>query len=177
MTQYELNETLYYHSLWLDNKGGVQADLSNKNLSHLDLKWKNLTQANLTNADLTGALLTQSVLVSANLQGTIFKDTILTEAILYNTTLKDAILTGANVTDMYKFGLINFSGGSTGKLAVYDAKNDLIHCGCWIGTLENFEKSVYNKYKFGFELTSYILEIQKLRAFKKHYELVKELSF
>ena len=57
MTQYELEEILKLHKMWLNGeKGGKRA---------------NLTDANLTDANLTGAILRRANLSDANLIGTI----------------------------------------------------------------------------------------------------------
>lgn len=80
------------------------------------------------------------------------------------------LLSGANVEGMYRFGLINFSGGSKGRLSVYDAETDLVHSGCFVGTLSAFAKAVKREYPpFSFRRETYLSEIRKVKKFRDAY--------
>ena len=77
MTQDELKKILDDHKLWLEGKGGNQADLRganlhyadlcNANLSYADLRGANLCNADLSYADLRGANLCNADLSNADL--------------------------------------------------------------------------------------------------------------
>ena len=54
-TQEELKEILELHQKWLNDKGGIRANLSNNDLYGADLYGANLRNANLCNANLKGA--------------------------------------------------------------------------------------------------------------------------
>ena len=64
MTQNELNKIIEYHQHYLnkdiDGWETMKADLSDKNLSGLNLKNENLYGANLNNSDLSSADLNNS---------------------------------------------------------------------------------------------------------------------
>ena len=67
MTQEELNKILEDHALWLEGKGGKQANLCGANLSGANLRGANLCEANLYRADLCEANLYRADLCEANI--------------------------------------------------------------------------------------------------------------
>ena len=109
ITQKELNEILDLHKKWLnDEDGGKCANLSNVDLSDVDLSGAilvgaklsdaNLLCAKLRGADLSGANLQYADLKTADLSNTdlIYAD--LSSAILVGTKLRGADLSGADLT-------------------------------------------------------------------------------
>ena len=113
ISQEELNKILESHELWLRGEGGIQADLSNvdlsysnlrcadlkdANLSNADLRGANLRCADLTHADLTYADLTYADLKYANLRYVDLKYANLSHADLRYTDLTHADLTYANLS-------------------------------------------------------------------------------
>lgn len=55
MSEHELREVVKNHRRWIQNKGGVRADLSGANLSGANLSRANLSRANLSGANLSEA--------------------------------------------------------------------------------------------------------------------------
>jgi len=97
MKQEELNGVLHLHKMWLENAGGVcadlsSADLSGANLRHADLRDADLRRANLRRADLHGVNLSD-----ANLSGTDLRDADLSSADLSGADLRGADLRGADL--------------------------------------------------------------------------------
>ena len=66
-TAEELKEILELHRKWLNNDGGVRADLRSANLRSADLSSADLRSADLSSADLSSADLSSADLRSANL--------------------------------------------------------------------------------------------------------------
>jgi len=85
MKQSKIHEILENHKKWLNNNGGIQADLTGA-----DLRGAYLTGAYLTGADLTGANLR-----GAELRGAYLRGAELTDADLRGAELTDADLRGA----------------------------------------------------------------------------------
>ena len=110
ITKEELKTILEQHKLWLDSDGKdgkyailygadlSDADLTGVNLYGANLTWANLTGANLYGANLTGANLTRVNLYRADLTYSNLRRANLTGAILTNVNLTDANLTGADLT-------------------------------------------------------------------------------
>ena len=115
------------------------ADLIGANLRDADLTGSDLTGANLRDADLTGAYLTGADLTGAYLTG----------ADLTGANLRDADLTGANLTGANLTGAITDKRyiqvgciGSAKRLTTYCFDDNIVWCGCFTGSLEEFEKKV-----------------------------------
>ena len=134
-TKQELDEILRLHKLWLeDNKEGVRADLR-----WADLRWADLSSANLSRADLSRADLRWADLSSANLRSTNLRSTNLSSA-----NLRSANLSRANLDKRYiQIACI----GSRKDMTTYCFEDDKIWCGCYTGTLEEFEKKVNETHK------------------------------
>lgn len=80
MNQNELNEMLTSHKLWLNgHQLGRRADFTKANLSHINLRGVDLTEAilymtDLCGADLRGTHLFGANLVGANLHGALYNE-------------------------------------------------------------------------------------------------------
>jgi len=126
MNKKELKIILDNHKLWLETKGkeGSRADLRDAVLIYVDL----------TSADLRGANLT-----SANLKG----------AVLTDANLKDANLTGADLrgtkTDKRYVSITCI--GSEKRITIYCFDDDIVWCGCYIGSLKEFKDKVETTHK------------------------------
>ena len=88
LTQEELNKRIELHELWVSSEGkeGEQLALNGYDLSGLDFKGANLTEAFLYNTNLTDADLSNTNLTKAYLH----------KSILINADLSNANLFGAN---------------------------------------------------------------------------------
>ena len=106
-TQEELKEILELHQKWLNNEGGIRANLYSSDLNGANLSNANLSNANLCNSDLSGANLKYANLSSsdlshanlkgANLSGANLKGSDLSSSDLSHANLKGANLSGANL--------------------------------------------------------------------------------
>ena len=147
ISQEELEEKLQLHKKWLNNEeDGVKLDLSYTDLRGADLRC----------ADLYGVDLSYAHLSYANL-----KDTNLEKTKLY-------------LTNLYKtkgevVGIENI--GSRNDTTHYFYNEDRIICGCFDGTMEEFENRVKEEYeKEDKEYKQYMIAIDTL---KKLAELEK----
>jgi uncharacterized protein YjbI with pentapeptide repeats len=139
MDQRKLDSMLDMHRQWLESqeKDGVQADLSGKNLRGLSFRAADLKRAILQNADLSGADLSNAQLNEAVLRGAILKDSIIDGAKLRGAQVYDADLYGARLREV---NLQNVEGLAECQLA----GTDLLNCklppdmGNW-GSLEQIE--------------------------------------
>ena len=104
MKQSKIHEILENHKKWLNNNGGIQADLTGADLrdaylTGADLRDAYLTGANLRHANLRDADLTGADLRGADLTGADLRGAELTVADLRGADLRDADLRGAELTD------------------------------------------------------------------------------
>ncbi len=125
----KLAEILRLHQLWLDGKdGGERADLYGADLHGADLHGADLHGANLRHANLRHANLRHANLHHANLHG----------------------------ANLYETGFIIIGHiGSRNDVTYYHVQNDLVRCGCFNGTLAEFEESIRERHKDGRYLHEY----------------------
>lgn len=103
LTQLELDQICARHDrLWQARPGGARAVLAYLDLSGLDFRGRNLTDADFTgcllaDADLTGARLDHSNFFGADMQGAILVDASLRRADLRGVCLRGANLCGADL--------------------------------------------------------------------------------
>ena len=125
------------------------ADLNGANLSGVDLNGANLSRANLTWANLRGANLSGANLSEANLRGSDLGGANLTWANLTWADLRWANLNGANLsradlggakTDKRYISLSCI--GSAKRMTTYCFDDDIVWCGCFTGTLAEFEARI-----------------------------------
>ena len=93
----ELQKILEDHALWLEGKGGAQADLSGADLSRASLSRASLSRASLSEASLDGADLRYASLEGADLEGADLRWAILSGADLNCADLNKANLNFANL--------------------------------------------------------------------------------
>lgn len=93
-----LSYILELHKKFIDNEiGGIRANLENKDLSSVDMRGMNLSNANLMGADLTCTNMATSNLTNANLSRANLVNTNLSGANLGGAILSRANLTGTNL--------------------------------------------------------------------------------
>ena len=111
----KIKDILEKHKMWVnDIFGGERANLTDANLRDANLTDANLRGANLTGADLRGANLTGADLRGAN-------------------------LTGADLEDeFYYIGNI----GSRKEQTTVNLNKNIVWCGCFVGSLEEFQIQV-----------------------------------
>jgi hypothetical protein len=145
-TKEELRIILEKHSEWIkDNSKGERANLSGSDLSRSNLRW-----SNLSGSDLSGSNLRWSDLSGSNLSGS---------------DLSGSNLSGSNTDKRY----IQISCiGSRKDMTTYCFEDDKIWCGCWQGTLDEFEIRVKETHKDNKQyLAEYLGFIKYLRGLKK----------
>jgi hypothetical protein len=157
ITKDELKEILRLHLKYIiGESGGIRADLSGANLRWADLRWANLSGANLSGANLSGANLRWANLSGANLSGANLSGANLRWADLSGANLRWANLSEANLrwADLSGANLsggtdiISVSGiGSARRMTTYHIQQDRVWCGCFTGTLAEFEAQVEKTHK------------------------------
>ena len=176
----ELKNILEKHKRWLMNeKDGKRAnlsytDLSNADLNHTELQYAYLNHANLAKAnlyhanlqfsELRFANLTNAELSNADLSGANLSGANLTNADLSNTNLQFANLTQAKLPkQIIQIGPI----GSRKSYTVINLGDDIITCGCWKGSLEEFKiriDEVYPDGKYRDQYLGVISLVESLRS-------------
>jgi len=112
----------------------TSADLTSADLSYANLSYANLRSADLRSADLSYANLSYANLRSADL----------TSANLSYADLTSANLTSAKTDNRYiQIGCI----GSSKRVTTYCFEDDQVTCGCFKGTLKEFEKQCKKQHK------------------------------
>jgi len=119
------------------------------NLSSADLRYANLSSADLRSADLRYADLSYANLSSANLRSANLSYADLSSANLRSADLSYADLSSANLrsADLDKRYLQVSCIGSAKRMTTYCFDDDVIWCGCFKGTLKEFEKQVKETHK------------------------------
>jgi uncharacterized protein YjbI with pentapeptide repeats len=150
MNAEKLAEILDLHNKWLNNDpGGMEADLG-----EADLRGANLIKANLRKTDLHKADLHGANLIKANLRETYLREAGLVGANLNNADLSGADLVGAELSEANLRGALLYGTtgveqfifanplGSRNDITQWDMVNDIILCGCFRGTIDEFSAKV-----------------------------------
>jgi uncharacterized protein YjbI with pentapeptide repeats len=176
MNPEQLKEILSKHLFWIRGEGGERANLSGANLSGADLRDANLGGANLrsvdlrstdlrsvdlSGADLRDANLSGADLRYANLSGADLRDANLSGADLGGANLRYANLSGADLRDA-NLRSVDLSGastddiffqisriGSTNRMTTWNATKDIIWCGCFKGTMQEWIEKIQKTYEVG----------------------------
>lgn len=158
ITQEKLKEILASHSKWLRGENdGERADLSNVDLSyinlcHTDLRGANLCGANLCYASLYRANLCGADLSNSSLRGTDLRYTNLSNSSLFDADLSNSLFDNANLcaTSLSKTYYQIVRIGSREAATTYCVDDDNVRCGCWNnydgGTLAEFKEHVESVY-------------------------------
>lgn len=161
ITQEKLKEIIASHGKWLRGEyGGEKANLSNVDLScinlcYTDLRGANLTYADLCNATLYGANLRGADLSNSSLRGTDFRHTDLSNSSFFGADLSNSSFDNANLstTSLGKTYYQIVRIGSREATTTYCVETDNVRCGCWNnyrgGTLLEFKKRVESIYSEG----------------------------
>lgn len=170
----DLKEVLRLHERWLYGyEDGRRADLSQRDLDCADLSYADLRNASLRNASLRGtdlyyADLSYADLHNANLNGADLRGAYLSYADFNCASLRDADLRG---TDLYgaNLGDTDLCGaslrdadlsyatfddrifcldriGSVKRRTTYNATKDIVWCGCFTGTFEEWVAKIRKTY-------------------------------
>ena len=136
----ELKNILEKHKRWLMNeKDGKRANLSYTDLSNADLNYAELQYADLNHANLA-------------------------KANLYHANLQFANLTQAKLPkQIIRIGPI----GSRKSYTVINLGDDIITCGCWKGSLEEFKVRIDEVYPDGKYRDQYLGVISLVESLRK----------
>ncbi len=178
-----------------NEEGGERANLSGEDLSYVNLRSANMRDANINHGNLYGADLSHAILEGADLSHAILEGAILegvdlegvdlnhanlsyadlsgtnlSYANFYGTNLSYANLTNTNfyLTNLYKakgdfVGVENI--GSRSDTTHYFYNIDKVICGCFSGTMEEFEEKVKESYSEGdIEYQEYMMAIEFLKG-------------
>jgi len=160
-----IQEILKKHLLWLrDEPNGERADLTGVDLTGEDLSGINLSSAiltgtnlsstdlrstNLSSTDLRSTNLSGADLRNADLSGTDLRKTDFRYADLRNTNLRNANLIGTDFSsaNLIRVNLsqkfLQITGiGSEKRTTTYLFEYNIVFCGCFKGTLAQFEEQV-----------------------------------
>lgn len=125
----DLKEVLRLHERWInDDKDGRRADLSGANLRYAYLRC-----ADLGGADLSGAYLRDADLDHAYLGGADLRCANLSGADLSCATFDDRIFCLDRI-------------GSVKRRTTYNATKDIVWCGCFKGTFEEWIAKIHTTY-------------------------------
>ena len=145
------------------------SDLSFSDLSFSDLSYSNLKDTNLNHSDLSFSDLSFSDLSYSDLSFSDFKYTNLNHSDLSFSDLKDTDLRYAKfyLTDLYKTNGDFTSVGNIGyrnDTTHYFYNIDKVVCGCFDGTMEEFENKVKDTYEEDIkEYKEYMVAIRTLK--------------
>lgn len=200
ITQEELNEILDKHERWFDNKpGGEQADLSNKNLSNLDISDRQLHFINFNNSDLSYSKLLRSrfdyanfencKLKCCNMKMTKFTESILTGTDLSYSSLESAEFISCRMYDisldksyLYKLNIIDCvtndllqvkNKGIFTEEILYFYKKDRLVAGYFDGNLEEFKATIVDDAGKECELIIELFEKYKENFYKPGYLITR----
>ena len=140
------------------------ADLRYANLAYADLRYADLRSADLESADLRHANLESADLESSNLEYADLRYANLEYSDLRHAKLGSADLRHASLNDR----IIQISRiGSRNGMTTYNFDKDIIWCGCFTGTLDEFEKQVNETHKENPQyLKEYVGFINYLKSLK-----------
>ena len=167
ITKENLAKILKEHAEWLENNNkGNRADLSNTDLrEHADIIRKanmskaNMSGANMSWADMSGADMSWADMSGANMSGADMSwadmswanmsGANMSGANMSKADMSGADMSGANMSgaDMSKKYISITRIGSRKGMTTYCFDDDIIWCGCFRGTLEEFEKQVKETHK------------------------------
>ena len=124
------------------------ADLAYADLSGASLRGASLRGASLRGADLRGADLRGASLRGADLRGASLRGSDLSGLDLSDADLRGADLLGADLASAKTdFRYIQIACiGSVKRMTTYCFETDTVYCGCFTGTLLQFEKQVKKEY-------------------------------
>ena len=155
------------------------SDLSNTNLCYANLSYAHLNYAKLREADLINVDLSNANLINANLSYAYLSGVDLREVNLMNADLSNANLIKASfcLINLYKakgdfVGVENI--GSRNDTTHYFYNINRVICGCFNGTMKEFENKVKNEYsKDNKYYKQYIVAIDTLKKLAELEKIIK----
>ena len=169
----------------LSNSNLSGSDLSGSNLSGSDLRSSDLSNSNFRGSNFRGSDLSGSDLRSSDLSGSDLRSSDLSNSNLRNSDLRDSDLRNSNLGNSNLSGSnlsdSDLSGSKTDKryiqvacigsekrMTTYCFEDDKIWCGCFSGTLKEFEEQVKEKHKDNEQyLNEYMGFIEYINKLKK----------
>ena len=155
----DLKEVLRLHELWLKGyEDGRRADLSQGDFSYTDLSGADLSNANMRDADLSGADLSGADLSGADLSGAYLRGAYLRSTNLRSANLRDAYLRSAYLSGADLSGAdLSYAAfddrifcldriGFNKRRTTYNATKDIVWCGCFTGTFEEWVAKIRKTY-------------------------------
>ena len=149
MKKEKLDEILKKHAAWLNNEDeGERADLSGVDLRGANLRGSylrdaDLCEAYLSGANLRGSYLRDADLSYANLRGANLRGSYLRDADLSYANLRGSDLSDATFDDRI-FCLDRI--GSIKRRTTYNATKDIVWCGCFTGTFDEWVAKIRKTY-------------------------------
>ena len=152
------------------------ADLRCANLCGADLRCANLDGANLRCANLDGADLRCANLYGANLDGADLRCANLDGADLRCANLCGANLDGAKLNDkklwqvrpVLQLGCCGSRDRSTTIIFYADKSEPMVYCGCFSGTIEQFEEKIHKKHSGTFHEYEYMAMVDHIKSIRKY---------
>ena len=136
------------------------------NLDGANLRCANLYGANLYGANLDGANLRYANLDGANLDGAILDGAILRCANLYGAKHNDKELW--KTRPVLQLGCCGSVGRSTLVMFYADKSDPMIYCGCFSGTVEEFEAKIHKRHGGTFHEYEYMAMVDHIKAIRKY---------
>ena len=158
------------------------ASLRNADLRNADLYGAYLRNADLSGADLRNADLSGAYLRNADLYGASLRNADLRNADLYGASLRNADLYGVNhngkelwsLRPVLQLGCCGSVGRSTLVMFYADKSDPMVYCGCFSGTVDEFEKKIHDRHAGTFHEYEYMAMVEHIRAIRKYQLEVKD---
>ena len=149
------------------------ADLGDADFHYADFRYANLYRANLGGANLSGADLRYANLRYANLEGAVLDEAKLCGANLENANFRGASLVVKSLwtpRPILKLGQCGRAGRDTIVFFFEDKSEPLIRCGCFFGTIAEFEAKIHETHAGTFHEKEYM-------AIVDHIKTIRALQF
>ena len=140
----------------------LNADLSGADLLNADLSGADLRSADLSRADLRSADLSRADLRSANLSGV---------------DLSGATHDGKklwSVRPVLQLGCCGSVSRTTSVMFYADKSDPMVYCGCFSGTIDQFEQKIHETHGGTFHEYEYMAMVEHIRAIRKYQLEVKD---
>ena len=127
MKQEELNKIIKLHKKWLNNEpGGIRANLSNQDLSGLDMYCAIMIYADMRCADMTGANMISAIMTGANISGANMSGADMSGANMTGAIMSGADMTGAKNIPQHVIDMTRVVPDSGDVIGWKKCKDDVI---------------------------------------------------
>ena len=117
-----------------------------------------------------------------NLSGASLRNADLRNADLYGASLRNADLYGVNhngkelwsLRPVLQLGCCGSVGRSTLVMFYADKSDPMVYCGCFSGTVDEFEKKIHDRHAGTFHEYEYMAMVEHIRAIRKYQLEVKD---